>query len=127
MKLRDKEAHVWFRVKNPKTGEEWQEEPGRYFTKRQVQKMGTRPDMMLQFAHFLANEYQKIGYPDVEVYAETEVSLNGRARQKLIDPETDLAAQPRTLSAARWIVPLTQPLGNGGAGHAASKEEDGGE
>ncbi len=33
-------------------------------------------------------------------------SLNGREYQFLIDPNTDLAAQPRTLWPADWILPL---------------------
>jgi hypothetical protein len=38
-------------------------------------------------------------------------SLNGREPQLLIDPDTDLAVQPRVIwPPATWILPLTQPL-----------------
>ena len=42
----------------------------------------------------------------MEVRARTFVSLNGRRPQPLVDPDVDLAAQPRDLSHASWIVPL---------------------
>jgi hypothetical protein len=40
-------------------------------------------------------------------------SLNGRQPQLLIDPEVDLAKEQVGLLPARWIVPLTTPLGSG--------------
>ena len=71
--------------------------------------MATRPDMILQFAHHLEDERRKAGHGQVEVRASVEASLNGRAPRLLIDPNVDLAAEPRTLKPASWIVPLTQP------------------
>jgi hypothetical protein len=124
MKLRDKEAKARFHVKDPKSGETWEVDPGDYLTRRQLGKMAARPDMILQFAHFLAGEYRKKGYENVGVYAETYASLNGRAYQRLIDPKADLAAQPRSLGRASWIVPLTQPLPGPGE-KTAAKPGDG--
>jgi len=45
------------------------------------------------------------------VRARVEVSLNGRQPQLLIDPNVDLAKEEAGLLPARWIVPLTTPLG----------------
>ena len=42
--------------------------------------------------------------------------LNGRQPQLLIDPEVDLAKEQVSLLPARWIVPLTTPLGTSGTG-----------
>jgi hypothetical protein len=72
--------------------------------------MAARPDMILQFAHYLADEMGKEGYGQVEVRADVEASLNGREPQLLIDPTVDLAKEPRTLGSASWIVPLVPPL-----------------
>ena len=110
MKLRDKASDVWFFVKDPKTAEQWKEDPTHYLTRRQFEKMAGRPDMILQFAHFLAQDYEKRGKGRMEVYAEAKASLNGRKSQWLIDPKTNLAAQPRSLGIASWITPLTTPL-----------------
>ena len=37
-------------------------------------------------------------------------SLNGRRKELLINPDVDLATQPRTLNPEKWILPLTTPL-----------------
>jgi hypothetical protein len=40
------------------------------------------------------------------VHTRAEVSLNGRQPQPMIDPRVDLAAVPRNLRHASWILPL---------------------
>jgi hypothetical protein len=42
----------------------------------------------------------------VRVYADAWASLNGRPRQRLIDPSVDLASEPWSLWPKRWILPL---------------------
>ena len=71
--------------------------------------MGTRPDMILQFSR-VAAELRQRGYEEVEVRARVLASLHGWRRQDLIDPIVNLAAQPRNLLPAGWIVPLSEPL-----------------
>jgi hypothetical protein len=68
----------------------------------------------VQFAHYLAEEKRREGYEDVEVRARVMVSLNGRERQLLIDPNVDLAKEQVSLLPVRWIVPLTTSLGTRG-------------
>ena len=68
--------------------------------------MSTRPDMILQAAHELARRARASGEGRVEVRVRTLVSLNGRRPQPMIDPDVDLAAQPRDLGHSGWIVPL---------------------
>ena len=72
--------------------------------------MATRPDMILQFSHFLAEEIGKAESDSVEVWAEVFTSLNGRKYQRLIDPSVDLSQQPQTLMPANWILSLENPL-----------------
>ena len=110
MKLRDKRGTVSFSVTDPVTGITSPIDIRQYLDRRQQRKMSTRPDMILQFAHYLADEWrQDLGH-EVEVRADVWVSLNGRRPAPLIDPETDLAAVPRDLRHADWILPLTEPL-----------------
>jgi len=40
----------------------------------------------------------------------TAISLNGRPPATILDPDRDLAAVPRDLRHADWILPLTEPL-----------------
>jgi vitamin K-dependent gamma-carboxylase len=110
MKLRTKTARAEFTVTDPASGKVWTVDNGEYLTRWQERTMSGRPDMLVQFARFLAEEKRKEGYPAVEVRARVMASLNGRRPQLLIDPTVDLAQARRSLVAAAWIVPLTEPL-----------------
>ena len=110
MKLRDKDASALFVVTDPSGEEAWVVDPSDHLRSWQEDEMSSRPDMILQFAHYLADEMRKVGHVQVEVRAIVEASLNGREPQLLIDPTVDLAREPRTLKPASWIVPLMQPL-----------------
>lgn len=110
MKLRDKEGRASFTITDPASGQEWKVNLRKYLTSRQRGKVVTRPDMILQFSHYLAEEKRREGFENVEVRVRAMTSLNRRERQLLIDPTVDLAKQPRNLLPARWIMPLTEPL-----------------
>lgn len=77
---------------------------------KQHSTMGGRPDMILQYAHHLAAKLENADYKNVEIRVRSAVSLNGRIPEPLIDPDADLAAEPRNLKHASWILPLTEPL-----------------
>ena len=47
---------------------------------------------------------------EIEVRADSRVSLNGRARQPLIDSRVDLSRAPRTVAPYEWVLPLNEPL-----------------
>ncbi len=81
-----------------------------YLTLRQARKMSGVPAMVLDFGHHLAGKFHARGYARVEIRARVKTSLNGRRYQLLIDPEVDLAAQPRSLLSAKWILPLGDAL-----------------
>jgi len=79
-------------------------------TLKQLHGVTTKPDMLLQFAHFLGRRLRERGYKPLAVYARVSASLNNRPPQTLIDPEVDLLQVERSLAHADWIVPLTTPL-----------------
>ena len=109
MKLRDKDPFIQFQITDPKTSETWRPDPREHLTSRQIRKMGTRPDMILFFAHHLAEQARKDGHEDVEVRVKARASLNSRLPQLMIDPKVDLASQPRTLFArSPWILSLQE-------------------
>ncbi|WP_264487036.1 HTTM domain-containing protein [Luteolibacter arcticus] len=106
MKLRDKQSEVLaFRVRDLKSGHQWEIEPGDFLTDRQKFRMPGQPDLIHQFAIHLAEEYRKEYGMEVEVTVDTKVSLNGRSPAVLIDPALDLAKEPRSLWHKRWILP----------------------
>ena len=110
MKLRSKDGEVRYKVVQPSTGRFWDFDPEGYVDKKQLEEMSTRPDMIQQFAKYLAQAMKRKGYGDVQVHALATASLNGREEQQLIDPTADLAKEKRTLLPAAWIVPLSTPL-----------------
>lgn len=109
MLLRTKRGDGEFHVKavDPDSGElveqVWTEFD---LSPRHQNRIWTRPEMTLEYAHYLADQLRQQGYEDVEVRARVEASLNARPAQLLIDPEVNLVDQKRTLWPASWILPL---------------------
>lgn len=113
MKLRSKKSNALFKVINSSNNEVQLVSPTDFLPRWQARKMATRPDMILQFSYFLAEEMGKANNDSVEVQAEVFASLNGRNYQRLISPNVDLSQQPQTLKPANWIMPLETPLTEG--------------
>jgi len=104
--LMEKNAYTSFVVKdkNGKIGEVRNRD---YLTPQQEKQMSTQPDMILQFAHFLADEYNKNkGFTAAEVYADSYAALNGHPSQPFIDNTVDLAKQPVNFAPKNWILPF---------------------
>ncbi len=110
MKLRTKGGEGVFTVTHPASGQTWTIKPEDYLKSHQLTKVITKPDLLILFAHFLAEEKRREGYDNVEVRAHIMASLNGRQPQLLIDPNVDLAKEEVSLLPQRWILPLTTPL-----------------
>lgn len=107
MMLRDKQATISFRVKDSETGKVERIDLQEHLNNRQIRKMAGHSDLILQFAHYLKHHYEtEKGFTNAQVFAKNRVSLNGRPYQNMIQPNTDLGAQPRTFRHYDWIVPL---------------------
>jgi len=104
--LTEKTGQVDFRVVDNQEGKSWTVYPRERLSALQYWMMSTQPDMILTFAHHLRREWKTEGYPDVSVYADAWASLNGRRRQRLIDPSIDLSRQSEGWGHKEWIVPL---------------------
>lgn len=79
--------------------------PRESLTPFQTQMTATQPDMILQFAHHLADAWAAKGRGPVKVFADAQVSFNGRPHQRMVDPSVDLAAEKDGLWHKRWILP----------------------
>jgi hypothetical protein len=110
MKLRSKYGTLKMHAVNLETGALRNINLGDYLSTRQRRKLASRPDMVVLFAHHLRDTFKEQGYPYVAIYAENEVSLNGRPKALLIDPTVDLATVERSLLPTPWILPLEAPL-----------------
>ncbi len=93
-------------VVNPATGERHRVDLNQFLTGRQQHVMSTRPDMLVQFAHHVADHYQREFGTSMRprVYADVGQSLNGRPMKPLIDPTVDLVSQRVSLKPADWII-----------------------
>ncbi|WP_437589908.1 HTTM domain-containing protein [Sorangium sp. So ce1000] len=102
MKLRDKSvSELGIYVLDPRTGEREPLDLEEWLTGRQLGEMSTRPDMLVDFAHHVADRLQEQESSGVRpvVTAKVVASLNGGPSRDLVDPTLDLASQPRGLLA----------------------------
>lgn len=106
MKLRSKRGVVKVEMVRPATGEVQDLSSLPHLTSRQSDKMAGRPDMQLQYARYLRSRYASEGEPAAQFHFFTQVSLNGREPEPLIDATVDLARQSYSgFERAAWIAP----------------------
>lgn len=106
--VREKNGSVTFEVRQKKTGRVWFVSPHSYLTRLQEREMSGQPDLILQLAHHIRDDFARRGLGEVSVMADALVSLNGRAMQRLLDPSVDLAATRDSLRRAAWILPAPE-------------------
>ena len=103
--VREKSGALEYRVRVPSTGRELVVSPHDYLTWRQVNEMIGQPDMILQLAHAIRDDFATKGMLDVQVYADAKVSLNGRRATRFIDPTVDLAGVEDDPGRASFVLP----------------------
>ena len=104
--LMEKAGTAFFYVRDPATGYEVEINNREYLTVNQEKMMATQPDMILQYAHMLQQDFAARGIPGAQVRAEVYVSMNGRGSRLFIDPTVNLAAEKETFRPKLWILPL---------------------
>ncbi len=108
MMLRGKTGYITYNITIPETDSTFAESPLDHITTHHYNDLISKPDLIIQYAHFLAEKYQHLSDDRVKVTASTNVSLNGRPDQPIVDPLVDLAAERRSLKHYPWIEPLKQ-------------------
>ena len=108
--LREKAGAVEYIVED-REGRRQHVSPRAYLSELQYREMAGQPDLILQLAHHVRDDFNARGLGPVAVYADTRVSLNGRRAQPLIDPAVNLAQVQDGLMRAHWITapPATDP------------------
>jgi vitamin K-dependent gamma-carboxylase len=102
--LIEKAGSLEFEVED-RAGRHLSVSPEQYLTPLQARMAATQPDMILELAHWIARDFAERGVGPVRVYADSEVSFNGRLRRRLIDPKQDLVSAEDELHAKPWILP----------------------
>lgn len=103
--LVEKLGFVEYRIVDGATGKTTFIEPSQYLTPLQARMMAMSPDMILELAHRIAEDFERRGRK-IEVYADAYVTMNGRPSRRIIDPGVDLARERDTLFHKPWILPL---------------------
>ena len=104
----EKNADTQYKVTFLKSNKTISVSPNKYLSERQAREMSGQPDLILQLAHHIGEEYKNKYQQDVSVYAVSLASLNGRPAGQLIDPSVDLMTIKDSLGPASWILPQPQ-------------------
>lgn len=110
--LTEKVGFVQYRVHEPDSVRSWLVRPEEYLTPLQAERMAFQPDLILQTAHIIADDFTVRGYPDVEVFADAFVSFNGRPNARIVNPDVNLAVTRPGLEPKQWVLPY-QPAEHG--------------
>ncbi len=99
--LTEKAGLTYFELEFP-NGKRSIVEPEEYLNAFQIKEMSVQPDMILEFAHFLNQEFGG----NTKVYARSYVSLNGDGSRLFIQPNLDLAALPLSTPNKNLVIPF---------------------
>ena len=110
--LMEKSGFSIFKVKDSSTGKEGEVYPGDYLSAYQEKMMSTQPDMILEFAHFIRDEYERKGISNPEVRAEVFVNLNGRGSRPFTNAAINLAEVEESFATKTWLLPFEEEFHN---------------
>ncbi|UZR96930.1 HTTM domain-containing protein [Chondrinema litorale] len=108
--LMEKAGYVVFHVEDKETGRKGDVYARDYLTPNQEKMMATQPDMILQFAHYIRDEYKQQGITEPAIYAEAYVTLNGEGSRLFIDPTIDLSNIKESFEHKWWVLPYQKTL-----------------
>jgi len=101
--LMEKAGNATFTIEDKVNGRRVQASNYEHLTPQQEKMMATQPDMILQYAHYLAAYYKTKGFETPKVTVDSYVTLNGRRNRQFIDPNTDLAGLSYKWGSKPWI------------------------
>lgn len=108
--LMEKSGYTNFKIVSPENKQSFTVNNEDFLTSYQIKQMSFQPDMILEYAHYLGDYYKQQGIEDVQVYAESYVSLNGRRSQSFVDPKVDLYRQKESFLHKTWILPFNDEI-----------------
>ena len=108
MMLRSKSGTAFYKVIDKANGQTVPIKLEDYLTRKQMNAVSTKPDVIWQFSQYLKQNFEDKG-KDVSVYVDCRVKVNGKPFQQLIDPEVDMAtAKWNIFKHNDWILPRKQ-------------------
>ena len=108
--LMEKTGYAQFKIVDKDTGKRFYVDNRDFLTPFQEKEMAAQADFILQYAHYLGDFYKENGHPNVEVYVENYVTLNGRRSKAFIDPKTNLLTQTESFRHKSWLLPFEDEI-----------------
>ena len=106
----EKNGFAEFTVVDNNNGKKFTVYPSQYLSEIQEKQMSFQPDMIWQFARYLAVKHDPEGTGNLSIFVNSKVSLNGRSSQTYIDPELDLLKIKAMDAIYGNVVELEQPI-----------------
>lgn len=108
--LIEKTGYAIFYVVDSVSGKRIEVNNREFLTPLQEKMMSTQSDMILQYAHFLKDNYLKRGLQNPQVYADVYITLNGRQNAPFINSKVDLAKEKDSFKHKPWILPFNDTI-----------------
>ncbi|WP_373514992.1 HTTM domain-containing protein [Persicitalea sp.] len=108
--LMEKAGAAYFTVKDATEKKSYVVDNRKYLTKLQETMMSTQPDLILNYASFLAGVFRKKGMAEPKVFAEVYVTLNGAPSRLFIDSTVNLAAKKVSWRPYDWVLPYENKM-----------------
>ncbi len=103
--LMEKAGAAYFTVKDQSGRKSYSVNNTEYLTLLQEKMMSTQPDLILKYAHYLAEVFKNKGLAKPKVFAEVYVTLNGEPSRLYLDSTVDLAAEKLSWRHYDWVLP----------------------
>jgi hypothetical protein len=108
--LMEKMGISTFKIVNAETGDFFYVDNKDFLTSFQEKQMGSQPDFILEYAHYLGDHFTTQGHENVQVFVESYVALNGRLSQPFTDKNVDLYAEKESFKPKHWILPFKDDI-----------------
>ena len=108
--LMEKKGYTTFKIKDSINQKTFYVDNADFLTPFQERQMSFQPDFILEYAHYLANHFEKQGHQNIQVFADSFVALNGRPSKRFIDPSTNLNQEIESFKHKKWVLPLKDEI-----------------
>lgn len=108
--LMEKAGYAQFKIVDGESGRRFYVDNSDFLTPFQEKQMSFQPDFIVQYAHFLADHFEKDGHQNLEVYVESYVALNGRKSTPFIDLNENLLRYKNNFEHKPYILPFQDEI-----------------
>ena len=106
----EKAGYAQFRIVDVESGKRFYVDNSDFLTPFQEKQMSFQPDFIVEYAHFLADHFEKDGHQNLEVFVDSYIALNGRKSTPFIDPNENLLRYKNTFEHKPYILPFQDEI-----------------